>query len=102
MKITVRGGKALLVIGDGAVARVTNERDSQATLLAAEASTLHVGKDKENMGAVFTNGAAIDLDDAWLVEALRFLGYVIYLKPRHKKEQEARRRAPQSKPSRRT
>lgn len=79
MRITVHGGKLLLVVGDGAVARVvdTNRHDTQATLIGEDGLYLN-GKP---LGAAFINGAALAVDDKWLVEALRFLGYVVYKKP---------------------
>lgn len=82
MQVTVNGGKMLLVLGGDAVARVKNEHDSQATLIAGNDSRMYVGKTKEWVGACFTNGAAIEEDHQWLVDALRFLGYVVYRKKR--------------------
>ena len=80
MRMTVHGGKMLLIIGDRAIAHVTDtdRHDTQATLIGTTGSLLHI--DAKPLGAAFINGA-LEADDKWLVEALRFLGYVVYKKP---------------------
>ena len=70
--ITIKGGKALLVLADGAVAHLTNNDDTQMFCVsAADAKLVY---NRHPVGAVLTNGAAGKLPPLWALPELRFLG----------------------------
>ena len=87
MKITVTGGKALLIT-DGSAVRVTGIDDVQAILCTHDGDHLTVER-RPPVALCFTKGGALKLADCdidWLLESLHALGLVVYYKPRHRKE----------------
>ena len=101
MKIDVRGGRVLLVVGEGATAVVTDDtHDTKPILVAVSGSKLVFPKSKfaEPVGAYFANGTVVDIADTkseWLADAFRFLGFTLRKrKPlvRYKKEKKREQR----------
>ena len=88
--ITIKGGKALLVLGDGAVAHLTNNDDTK--MFCVSATNAKLVYNRRPIGAVFTNGAACELPPLWALEELRFLGLRLQQKrPRSRKISPARK-----------
>lgn len=79
MKLTIRGGSALIIVGKGAVAVVEENHDVAATLVAGSGGTLYDDKAKEPVAACFMNGAALK-SRRWVVSSLRFLGLLPHAK----------------------
>ena len=97
--ITIKGGKALLVLADGAVAHLTNNDDTQMFCVsAADAKLVY---NRHPIGAVLTNGAASELPPLWALKELRFLG--LRLQHKHTKSHKlSPTRKASSKPVRRS
>jgi hypothetical protein len=88
--ITIKGGKALLVLGDGAVAHLTNNDDTK--MFCVSTTNAKLVYNRHPIGAVLTNGAASELPPLWALKELRFLGLRLQPKrPRSRKISLARK-----------